>query len=191
MSYAPNTDADRAAMLRAVGVESIDDLFVDIPIRHRDPELDLPPALPETDVIRHLGDLGARNATSSDLPSFLGAGFYRHFVPALVDQQLLRSEWYTAYTPYQPEMAQGTLQAMYEFQSLVCDLTGMEVSNASLYGRRLGAGRGRAVVPWPHAPPARRHRRHRASGLSRRSRDICQCARCRPPRRFRRPPRCN
>lgn len=133
MSYAPNTDTDRAAMLRAVGVQSIDDLFVDIPAEHRDPVLDLPPALPETDVIRHLQALGGRNATSSDLPSFLGAGFYRHFVPALVDQQLLRSEWYTAYTPYQPEMAQGTLQAMYEFQSLVCDLTGMEVSNASLY----------------------------------------------------------
>ena len=133
MSYAPNTDADRAAMLRTVGVESIDDLFVDIPVQHRDPTLDLPPALPETDVIRHLGQLGALNATSADLPSFLGAGFYRHFVPALVDQQLLRSEWYTAYTPYQPEMAQGTLQAMYEFQSLVCDLTGMDVSNASLY----------------------------------------------------------
>ena len=133
MSYAPNTDADRAAMLRTVGVESIDDLFVDIPVQHRDPTLDLPPALPETDVIRHLGQLGALNATSDDLPSFLGAGFYRHFVPALVDQQLLRSEWYTAYTPYQPEMAQGTLQAMYEFQSLVCDLTGMDVSNASLY----------------------------------------------------------
>ncbi len=133
MSYAPNTDADRAAMLRTVGVESIDDLFVDIPVQHRDPALDLPPALPETDVIRHLGQLGVLNATSDDLPTFLGAGFYRHFVPALVDQQLLRSEWYTAYTPYQPEMAQGTLQAMYEFQSLVCDLTGMDVSNASLY----------------------------------------------------------
>ena len=133
MTYAPNTDADRAAMLRTIGVESIDGLFVDIPAEHRDPELGLPPALPETDVIRHLAELGARNATSSDLPSFLGAGFYRHFVPALVDQQLLRSEWYTAYTPYQPEMAQGTLQAMYEFQSLVCDLTGMDVSNASLY----------------------------------------------------------
>ena len=133
MTYAPNTDADRTAMLRAVGVESIDDLFVDIPVEHRDPVLDLPPALPETDAIRHLHALGARNATSNDLPAFLGAGFYRHFVPALVDQQLLRSEWYTAYTPYQPEMAQGTLQAMYEFQSLVCDLTGMEVANASLY----------------------------------------------------------
>ena len=133
MTYAPNTEPDRAAMLRTIGVEFIDELFVDIPVEHRDPQLDLPPALPETDVIRHLGDLGARNATSSDMPSFLGAGFYRHFVPALVDQQLLRSEWYTAYTPYQPEMAQGTLQAMYEFQSLVCDLTGMDVSNASLY----------------------------------------------------------
>ena len=133
MTYAPNTEADRAAMLRTIGVEFIDELFVDIPVEHRDPQLDLPPALPETDVIRHLGDLGARNATSSDMPSFLGTGFYRHFVPALVDQQLLRSEWYTAYTPYQPEMAQGTLQAMYEFQSLVCDLTGMDVSNASLY----------------------------------------------------------
>jgi glycine dehydrogenase subunit 1 len=133
MTYAPNTDADRAAMLRMIGVDSIDDLFVDIPAEHCDPALDLPPALPEIDVIRHLGELGARNATSADIPSFLGAGFYRHFVPALVDQQLLRSEWYTAYTPYQPEMAQGTLQAMYEFQSLVCDLTGMDVSNASLY----------------------------------------------------------
>lgn len=133
MTYAPNTSADRAAMLRAVGVASLDDLFVDIPAAHRDPLLDLPPALPETDVIRHLQELGSRNATSNDLPAFLGAGFYRHFVPALVDQQLLRSEWYTAYTPYQPEMAQGTLQAMYEFQSLVCDLTGMDVSNASLY----------------------------------------------------------
>ena len=133
MTYAPNTDADRATMLRAVGVESIDDLFADIPAQHRDPVLDLPPALPETDAIRHLQALGELNATSNDLPTFLGAGFYRHFVPALVDQQLLRSEWYTAYTPYQPEMAQGTLQAMYEFQSLVCDLTGMEVSNASLY----------------------------------------------------------
>ncbi len=133
MSYAPNTDADRAAMLRAIGAASIDDLFADIPAQHRDPQLDLPPALPETDVIRHLHALGARNRTSLDLPMFLGAGFYRHFVPALVDQQLLRSEWYTAYTPYQPEMAQGSLQAMYEFQTLVCDLTGLDVSNASLY----------------------------------------------------------
>ena len=133
MTYTPSTDADRATMLKSVGVASIDDLFADIPSEHRDPVLDLPPALPETDVIRHLSKLSAKNLILEDVPSFLGAGFYRHFIPALVDQQLLRSEWYTAYTPYQPEMAQGTLQAMYEFQSLVCDLTGMQVANASLY----------------------------------------------------------
>lgn len=133
MTYTPSTDADRATMLEAVGVASINDLFIDVPREHRDPVLDLPPALPETDVIRHLSTLSAKNLVLENIPSFLGGGFYRHFVPALVDQQLLRSEWYTAYTPYQAEMAQGTLQAMYEFQSLVCDLTGMQVANASLY----------------------------------------------------------
>ena len=133
MTYTPNTEADRSVMLRAIGAAGIDELFTDIPDRWRDPSLDLPDPLPEVDVVRHLSAIGDGNQTLQDAPSFLGAGFYRHFVPALVDQQLLRSEWYTAYTPYQPEMAQGTLQAMYEFQSLVCALTGMEVSNASLY----------------------------------------------------------
>ena len=133
MSYAPNTDADRNEMLRAIGVESIDDLFVDIPSEFRDPELNLPPALPEMDALRHFSGYAAANRTLDDLPSFLGAGFYRHFVPALVDQQLLRSEWYTPYTPYQAEMSQGTLQAMYEFQTLICNLTAMDVANASLY----------------------------------------------------------
>ena len=133
MTYTPNTEADRSVMLRAIGAAGIDELFTDIPAPWRDPSLDLPDPLPEVDVVRHLASIGSKNRTSQDAPSFLGAGFYRHFVPALVDQQLLRSEWYTAYTPYQPEMAQGTLQAMYEFQSLVCALTGMEVSNASLY----------------------------------------------------------
>lgn len=133
MTYTPNTEADRSVMLGAIGATGIDELFADIPERWRDPPLDLPGPLPELDVVRHLTSLGARNQTLQDAPSFLGAGFYRHFVPALVDQQLLRSEWYTAYTPYQPEMAQGTLQAMYEFQSLTCALTGMDVSNASLY----------------------------------------------------------
>ena len=133
MSYAPSTDADRVAMLQAIGVESVDDLFGDIPAGRRDPQLDLPPALPETDVLRHLQELARANRTPAETPSFLGAGFYRHFVPALVDQLLLRSEWYTAYTPYQAEISQGTLQAIYEFQTLVCELTAMEVSNASLY----------------------------------------------------------
>ena len=133
MSYAPNTQADRAAMLRVLGIETVDELFVDIPASHRNPNLDLPSALPEVDVLRYLGGMAAANQTLDELPSFLGAGFYRHFVPALVDQLLLRSEWYTAYTPYQAEMAQGTLQSMYEFQTLVCGLTGMDVANASLY----------------------------------------------------------
>ena len=133
MSFAPNTDADRSLMLRTIGVESVDELFTDIPADHSDPDLDLPAGLPETDVLRELRALAERNQTPHGTPSFLGGGFYRHFVPALVDQLLLRSEWYTAYTPYQAEMAQGTLQAMYEFQSLVCRLTGMEVANASLY----------------------------------------------------------
>ena len=133
MSYSPSTDADRARMLRTIGVDSIDDLFVDIPVSHRDPNLDLPDALPEVDVLREVRSLAERNQVPDHVPSFLGAGFYRHFVPALVDQLLLRSEWYTAYTPFQAEMAQGTLQAMYEFQSLVCRLTGMEIANASLY----------------------------------------------------------
>ncbi len=133
MSYSPSTDADRARMLRTIGVDSIDDLFVDIPDAHRDPTLDLPDALPEVDVLREVRALAEQNRVPEGVPSFLGAGFYRHFVPALVDQQLLRSEWYTGYTPYQAEMTQGTLQSMYEFQSLVCRLTGMEVANASLY----------------------------------------------------------
>jgi len=120
-------------MLRTIGVDSIDDLFVDIPDAHRDPALDLPEALPEVDVLRLVRGLADQNQVPEGVPSFLGAGFYRHFVPALVDQQLLRSEWYTGYTPYQAEMTQGTLQSMYEFQSLVCRLTGMEVANASLY----------------------------------------------------------
>ncbi|MCY3784978.1 MAG: aminomethyl-transferring glycine dehydrogenase subunit GcvPA [Chloroflexi bacterium] len=133
MSYSPSTNADRTRMLRTIGVDSIDDLFVDIPAAHRDPTLDLPEALPEVDVLREVRALAERNRVPEGAPSFLGAGFYRHFVPALVDQQLLRSEWYTGYTPYQAEMTQGTLQSMYEFQSLVCRLTGMEVANASLY----------------------------------------------------------
>ncbi len=133
MSYSPSTDADRARMLRTIGVDSIDDLFVDIPDAHCDPTLDLPDALPEVDVLREVRGLADQNKIPEGTPSFLGAGFYRHFVPALVDQLLLRSEWYTGYTPYQAEMTQGTLQSMYEFQSLVCRLTGMEVANASLY----------------------------------------------------------
>ena len=133
MSYVPNTERDRRIMLEAIGVGEIDDLFADIPAEVRDPKLDIPPALSELEVVRHLSGLAAKNADLGQWTSFLGAGWYDHHVAAYVDQLLLRSEFYTAYTPYQAEVSQGTLQAIYEFQSFICDLTGLEVANASMY----------------------------------------------------------
>jgi glycine dehydrogenase subunit 1 len=132
--YIPNTDQDARLMLEAIGVPSIDALFEPIPAAvrlHR--ELDLPPALSEPDLLAHLGALAAQNADSSKVATFLGAGAYRHFAPCFIDQLLLRSEFYTAYTPYQPEIAQGTLQAIFEFQTLVCQLMGTDIANASMY----------------------------------------------------------
>ena len=133
MSYAPNTAEDQAAMLDAIGVAAIDDLFVDIPAEHRDPQLGVGAPMAEMEVLEHLGRLAAGNRSLAAGPAFVGGGWYDHYVPALVDQMLLRSEFYTAYTPYQPEISQGTLQAIYEFQSLVCDLTGLDAANASMY----------------------------------------------------------
>ncbi len=131
MSYSPHTDADRAAMLGAVGVESIDELFADIPAAVAPRSFSLPAPLSEQEVRGELARLAERNR----LPdvSFLGAGAYRHLVPAVVNEVIGRSEFSTAYTPYQPEVSQGTLQSIYEFQSLVCELTGMEVASASHY----------------------------------------------------------
>jgi len=132
--YIPHSDADRQAMLAAIGVQSIDDLFVDVPVHVRFPDLNLPPALSEMEARRELENLARDNFTVADGPCFLGAGAYHHFVPALVDAVLRRGEFYTAYTPYQPEVSQGTLQAIFEYQTMVCALTGMEASNASHYG---------------------------------------------------------
>ncbi|MFN8533365.1 MAG: aminomethyl-transferring glycine dehydrogenase subunit GcvPA [Dehalococcoidia bacterium] len=132
-SYVPHTDADRRQMLEAVGVASIEDLFVDIPSALRNPSLRLPAGETELEVLTHLERLADQNITADRLPSFLGAGASRHFIPSAVWQLVGRSEFYTAYTPYQPEVAQGTLQAMYEFQSFVALLTGMDVANASVY----------------------------------------------------------
>ncbi len=134
MPYIPNTPADRAAMLAAVGVKSIEDLLATVPadIRLRRP-LDLPPALTEIELTRHVHDLAARNASADSHVCFLGGGAYDHFVPAAVDAIASRSEYYTAYTPYQAEASQGTLQAVFEYQTLVCQLTGLDVANASLY----------------------------------------------------------
>ncbi|MDP3768815.1 MAG: aminomethyl-transferring glycine dehydrogenase subunit GcvPA [Dehalococcoidia bacterium] len=129
--YIPLTDEDRRQMLATVGVATTDELFAEIPAGHRDPQLDLPPALSEPELMRELSELAARNA--HELPSFLGAGAYRHFIPSVVDHIIRRGEYLTAYTPYQPEISQGTLQSIFEFQSLVCELTGMDVANAGMY----------------------------------------------------------
>jgi glycine dehydrogenase subunit 1 len=133
VSFIPNTDADRAAMLAAVGTASVADLFHDVPAAHRFPRLDLPPALSEQEVLAELDTLARRNADCGAVPCFLGAGSYRHFIPSVVDYVISRSEFATAYTPYQPEISQGTLQAIFEYQSMIARLTGMEVSNASHY----------------------------------------------------------
>jgi len=131
MAFIPHTDADRADMLAAIGVDSLDALFDDIPPELRCPGLDLPQGLSEQDTLAAMDQLASRNAT--DLTLFLGGGFYDHYTPAAVDAIIHRSEFYTAYTPYQPEASQGTLQAIYEYQSALCRLTEMEVANASLY----------------------------------------------------------
>jgi glycine dehydrogenase subunit 1 len=131
MPYGPHTAEDRARMLRAVGVPDVDALFADIPPELRASPLRLPEPVPELELADRVAALAARNRT--DLASFLGAGVYRHWTPAAVDQLLLRGEWYTAYTPYQPEVSQGTLQSIYEYQSLIAELMALDVVSASHY----------------------------------------------------------
>ena len=131
MPYGPHTADDRARMLATLGLTSVDQLFDDIPVALRASHLDLPPPEPELDLAAQLSGLAARNRT--DLASFLGAGVYRHWSPPTVDQILLRSEWYTAYTPYQPEISQGTLQSIYEYESLLAELVDLDVVSASHY----------------------------------------------------------
>ena len=133
LPYLPNTDADRQAMLRDIGVESADELFHDVPAKFLNVPFHLPAPLSELELKAELSHLAQRNASLNDYACFLGAGFYHHFIPSVVRHITGRSEFYTAYTPYQPEASQGTLQAIYEYQSLICQLTGMEVSNAGMY----------------------------------------------------------
>ncbi len=131
--FSPLTPADRTAMLQAVGVERVADLFRDVPEPHRYPALRLPPPMTEMEVAEELRALSEDNETVHQLVSFLGAGAYHHYIPAAVEAILSRGEFYTAYTPYQPEISQGTLQALFEYQSMICALTGMEAANASHY----------------------------------------------------------
>ncbi|HLZ68507.1 MAG TPA: aminomethyl-transferring glycine dehydrogenase subunit GcvPA [Dehalococcoidia bacterium] len=131
--YVGTTVAERAAMLAHIGVASADELFTPIPAAYRTPELRLPPPLSEQELLRELSAIAGQNRHTSELISFLGGGAQRHFVPSAVGHIVGRSEFYTAYTPYQPEISQGTLQGAFEFQSLVCELTGMDVANAGMY----------------------------------------------------------
>ena len=134
MTYVSLTDADREEMLQTIGVSSVEQLFRDVPAGVRlDRELDLDEPLPEQEIVRRLETLAARNTPAGEEVSFLGAGVYDHYVPAVVDAILERGEFLTAYTPYQAEMSQGVLQALFEYQTVICELTGMDVSNASGY----------------------------------------------------------
>jgi glycine dehydrogenase subunit 1 len=133
MSYIPNTEQDQRAMLGAIGVDSIAELFDVVPEQARFPDLDLPAGLSEVEVGQLLQDLAAENTHVREQACFLGAGAYHHYAPAVVDAILQRGEFLTAYTPYQAEVSQGTLTTIYEFQTLITMLAGMEVANASMY----------------------------------------------------------
>src|SRR5262245_61195887 len=134
LPYVLNTPEDQAAMLAEIGVASIEDLFAPIPAELRLPRpLEIPAALTEMELARHLTWLAARNQSAGGAACFLGGGAYDHFVPSVVDAIAGRSEFYTAYTPYQAEASQGTLQAIFEYQTLMTQITGLDVANASLY----------------------------------------------------------
>lgn len=133
-SYIPNTKSDERKMLQDIGLESSEQLFEYIPEELRlNRKLDLGEPLSEYELTKHMSELSNENKSLKDLVCFLGAGAYDHYVPALIDHLRLRSEFYTAYTPYQPEISQGTLQAIFEYQTLICNLTGMDVANSSMY----------------------------------------------------------
>ncbi|WP_412546594.1 aminomethyl-transferring glycine dehydrogenase subunit GcvPA [Maricaulis sp. MIT060901] len=134
MRYLPHTDTDRKDMLDAIGVASIDDLFVDVPeVGRLDGLIDLPKKQGELQVERAMSAMSSKNVSASSVPFFVGAGAYKHHIPSTVDHLIQRSEFLTAYTPYQPEISQGTLQTLFEFQTQVAQLTGMDVANASMY----------------------------------------------------------
>ena len=134
MAYTQNTPEEIRQMLDVIGVSSIDDLFAPIPeslVLKKD--LAIPPSLSEPEILRRMGDAAAQNVHLGEMPSFLGAGAYRHHIPTIVDHLAGRSEFATSYTPYQPEASQGTLQAIFEYQTLICQLTELDLSNASMY----------------------------------------------------------
>lgn len=134
MNFLPHTEEERREMLKTIGLETMEQLFADIPpeVRLQQP-LNIPGPMSELELTNHLQELSSKNGNLNDYVSFLGAGSYDHFMPSVINHMLLRSEFYTAYTPYQPEISQGTLTAIFEYQSLICELTGMDTANASMY----------------------------------------------------------
>ena len=157
MRYTPHTPADQQSMLRAIGLASVDELFRHVPesLRER-AKIDLPDGVTELAVGRRLAALAAENVSAADWSFFLGGGIYQHFIPSAVDATISRSELSTSYTPYQPEVSQGTLQALFEYQTLICQLTGMEVSNAAVYDGASAAAE--AVLMSRRLQPARKRR---------------------------------
>jgi len=157
MRYTPHTPSDKEQMLRVIGIDSIEELYRHLPETLRDRgKIDLPDGLTELEVRKRLAALGSKNATASDWSFFLGGGVYHHFIPSAVDAVISRSEFSTSYTPYQPEVSQGTLQALFEYQTLICQLTGMEISNAGVYDGASAAAE--AVLMSRRIQPASRRR---------------------------------
>ena len=148
----PNTAADRRAMLDRIGVDSVNELFADVPPDSLDPDLDLPGGASEIEIERTFRALSAQNRAAGDGPFFLGAGAYRHYIPASVDALIQRGEFLTSYTPYQPEISQGTLQTLFEFQTQVALLTGCEVANASMYDGSTACAEAAMMAAPNHAP---------------------------------------
>jgi len=147
--FTPHTPSETEEMLKSIGVKSIEDLFQDVPQQFRFPELNLSKGITEMEALAELNEFAASNETVQDLICFLGAGAYHHYIPAAIDNLLRRGEFYTAYTPYQPEISQGTLQSIFEFQTLIANLTGMEVCNASHYDGATAAAEA-GVMAWHH-----------------------------------------
>src|SRR5271169_1509971 len=171
MRYLPLTPRDRGEMLARIGVPSIDALFAEVPDAARlDGLLDLPRAMGEIEVERAIGRMAARNVAAGSAPFFVGGGAYRHHVPAAVDHLIQRGEFLTSYTPYQPEISQGTLQALFEFQTQVALLTGMDVANASMYD---GATACAEAVAMAHRI-ARRGKAILSGGLHPHYREVCE-----------------
>jgi glycine dehydrogenase subunit 1 len=135
MRYIPHTETDIRGMLAKIGVKNIEQLFDSIPdeLRLREKPLDLPKSRSESELTAFLGRMQKRNANPEEVSLFMGAGAYRHFSPVLIDHLISRGEFATSYTPYQPEVSQGTLQAIFEFQTMIAMLTGMDIANASMY----------------------------------------------------------